>query len=64
MTNFGWGPAFFTVNLFLQLLAIDPIFVGFLCLFSLSAHRQNDCSTRIYLEKRKQTVAIIREKKK
>ena len=34
MTNFGWGPAFFTVNLFLQLLAINPTFEGFLRLFS------------------------------
>ena len=56
-----WMGTFFTINLFLQLLASLQAFIA---LFSLSGRRQNECSTRMQLQKRKETVAITSEKKK
>ena len=50
-----WLGTFFIINLFLQLLAINPSLWAFIVVFSLSGRRQNDCSTRMYLQKRQET---------
>ena len=55
LNNKFWLGTFFTINLFLQLLAIKPSLQAFIVLFSLSGRRQNDCSTRMQLQKRKET---------
>ena len=62
LTDKFWLGTFFTINLFLQLLAINPSLQAFIALFSLSGRRQNDCSTRMQLQKRKEPIISAKKR--